>query len=238
MAGLRPPAGLAPKSPADETGGMTRLGKRHARTPLGAALVACLGVIAALAVAPGPATAVAAVTWTIKPGGSVTAMSGKATFKDTATGSIFTCLSVSMTGTLKSGSGLSGSGGGSISAVTFTNCTSPLGLVIPLKAAGLPWHVNLSSESSGVVTGSISHMQMVDKSAPCNFVLDGTGGTARDGHVKFRYTDGTGRLQVLTTGGGLHYYAVAGCAGLFNTGDPGTLSDTFALSPRQAITSP
>jgi hypothetical protein len=80
--------------------------------------------------------------------------------------------------------------------------------------------------------------QMVGKSAPCNFVVDGTSGTARDGHVKFRYTDATGRLQVLTTASGLHYCAVAGCAGLFSTGDPGTLGDTFALSPRQAITSP
>jgi hypothetical protein len=165
-------------------------------------------------------------------------MSAKATFKDTATGSAFTCQSVSMTGTLKSGSGLSGSGAGSLSAVSFANRTSPINLVLPLKATGLPWHVNLSSDSNGVVTGTISHMQIVDKSPPCNFVLDGTSGTARDGHVRFRYTGSTGRLQVLTTGGGLHYYAVAGCAGLFGTGDPDTLSDTFTLMPRQTITSP
>jgi hypothetical protein len=56
--------------------------------------------------------------------------------------------------------------------------------------------------------------------------------------VKFSYTDGTGRLTTLTTGGNLHFYNVTGCAGLFNDNDPLTISGTFPLSPKQAITSP
>ena len=55
---------------------------------------------------------------------------------------------------------------------------------------------------------------------------------------KFGYTDGTGRLTTLTTGGNLHFYNVTGCAGLFNNNDPLTISGTFPLSPKQAITSP
>lgn len=166
------------------------------------------------------------------------AMSGKATFKDTRTGSSFTCTSVSMTGTLKSGTGLPGSGAGSISAVTFTNCTSPLNLRLPLKATALPWHVNLSAESNGTVTGTIGHMQITENGPGCAFEIDGTGATARDGHVTFHYANGTGKLQVLTAGSGLHYYAIKGCAGLFGTGDLNTLSDTFTLTPKQTITSP
>src|SRR5579859_2282970 len=222
---------------------MTGAGKPRMRIPVAglAALAACLGGIAALGAAPGPAAAVAAATWTIKPGGSVMAMSGKATFKDTGTGSVFSCTSVSMTAALKSGSGLSGSGAGSISAVTFTNCTSPLNVrlpltvVLPLTATALPWHVNLSSESNGTVTGTISHMRITEKGPGCAFVLDGTGATARDGHVRFHYANGTGKLQVLTTASGLHYYAIQGCAGLFRTGDTDTISDTFTLTPTQAI---
>src|SRR6266568_4096811 len=215
---------MAPGLPRHETGGMTRWRARPARAllaALAAALAACLGVTAALA----------AATWTIKPGGGFTAASGQGTFKDTRTGNSFTCQSLSLTGTLKSGSGLPGPGAGSIPAVGFTNCTSPLNLNLryPLRATALPWHVSLSSDNSGVVTGTIGHIQVVDKSPGCNFVLDGTGATAGDGHVQFRYTNSSGKLRVLTTGGSLHTYRVPGCAGLVNNGDPVTLAVTFTL---------
>jgi len=210
---------------------MSRVSKPLTRVLLAApaaALAACLGVTAALA----------ATTWTVKPGGSFTAKSGTATFKDTATGSIFTCTSVSVTGTLKSGTGLSGSGVGSISAVGFTNCTSPLNLRLFLKATALPWHVNLAADNKGAVTGTISHIQIQVTNPGCAFVLDGTGATARDGSLKFRYTDSTGRLTLLRTGGNLNVYNVRSCAGLVNDNDPLALSATLTLSPKQAITSP
>jgi hypothetical protein len=72
----------------------------------------------------------------------------------------------------------------------------------------------------------------------CTAVIDGTSGTASDGTVKLRYTNSTGRLRLLTTGGNLHFYNVRGCAGLVNTGDPATISARFTVSPKQAITSP
>jgi len=50
---------------------------------------------------------------------------------DTKTRSNWTCQSVTVTGKLKSGSGLSGSGAGSVSAVTFNTCTNPLGKTPP-----------------------------------------------------------------------------------------------------------
>ena len=193
-----------------------------------AVLVATLGATAALA----------ATTWTIRPGGAVTATATAAGFRDTKTRSIFTCQSVAISGRLKSGSGLAGSDAGSVSAVTFTHCTSPLGVTFTLTPKDLPWHLNLSGDSGGVVTGSISHMRS-DLSGPsCSAVIDGTSATASDGRLNFSYADGTGRLATLTTGGSLHFYDVKGCLGLFDSNDPLTVGATFPLSPKQSITSP
>jgi hypothetical protein len=214
--------------------------KRYAR-------ILCAGCAAVLAAALGVTTALAATTWTIQPGGAITAKSGTAVFKDATTRQMFSCTSLSARGSLKTGSGLSGWHAGSISAVGFHTCTSPFGrmqapqisLIWTLRATGLPWHVNFSSSNSGVVAGTISHVQInVSTNAPCSFVFDGTAATARDGWVKFTYTDSTGRLTVLTTGGNLHAYNVIDCLGLFNNGDPVRISATFTLSPKQTITSP
>jgi hypothetical protein len=210
----------------------TRVNRRHAR-------ILAAGPAAVLAATLGVTAALAATTWTVKPGGAFTATAGNASFKDTTTRATFTCTSVTASGTLKSGSGLSGSGAGSISAVVFGHCTSPLGVTWGLKPTDLPWHVNLSSYNGGVATGSISHMQIQFAGPSCTAVIDGTSATASNGHLKFRYTDGTGRLQLLATGGDLHFYNVNGCAGIYDSGDVLTASSaTFALSPKQAITSP
>ena len=72
----------------------------------------------------------------------------------------------------------------------------------------------------------------------CTAVIDGTSGTASDGTVKFSCSDPTGVLQVRATGGNLHFYNVQGGAGLINTGDSASISATFTVSPKQAITSP
>lgn len=200
------------------------------------------GSAAVLAAMLGATAAFAATTWTIKPGGAVTAKATNAPFTDTKTGTKTTCSSMTASGTLKTGSGLSGSGAGSISAFTFTHCTGPLGLTarvtFSLTATGLPWHINFASFGNGVVTGSISHMRIRLAGPSCSAVIDGTGATAGDGHVKFSYSNGTGHLKTLTTGGNLHFYSVMGCAGLFNSGDPMTISANFTVSPKEAITSP
>jgi hypothetical protein len=56
--------------------------------------------------------------------------------------------------------------------------------------------------------------------------------------VLFQYTNSTGKLKVLTTGGNLHIYKVVGCAGLIASGDALTFSGTYTASPKQTITSP
>ncbi len=214
------------------------MSNRYARI-LAAAGAAVLA--ATLAAAP----ALASTTWTIQPGGAITTTSGRFTFKDRRTGSVLTCVSATASGTLKHGSGLPGARAGSLSAVGFASCTGPgisdSDLKVTFQATDLPWHVNLSSydAATGVVTGAISHLQIMVLGNGCNAVIGGTSGTASDGWVPFTYTDSTGQLTVLATNGNLHTWNVsAGCLGLVNDGDRARLGATFTVSPKQAITSP
>jgi hypothetical protein len=210
----------------------TAMSSRYAR-------ILAAGGAAVLAVTLAPAPALAATTWTIQPGGAITATSGRFTLKDTRTGSVVPCVSATASGTLKRGSGLPGSRAGSLSAVGVTDCTDPV--VFHLQATDLPWHVNLSSydAATGVVTGAVSHLQITMSGDGCTAVIDGTSGTASDGWVKFTYADSTGRLTLLTAIGNLHFWNVStGCLGLINSGDRATLGGTFTVSPKQAMTSP
>jgi hypothetical protein len=213
------------------------MGNRYARI----LAVGCAAVLAAtLAAAP----VLAAGTWTIHPGGAITAMSGKVTFTDIRDGRLFSsfaCASATASGTLKRGSGLSGSRAGSLSAAGFSSCSGPGGPRFAPQPADLPWHVNLSSydAATGVATGTVSHLQIPVSGNGCNFVIASTSGTASDGRVRFTYADSTGRLTVLADSGNLHFWNVsAGCLGGFNDGDRATLSATYTVSPEQAITSP
>lgn len=208
-----------------------------------AALVAALGVTAALAAT--------AKTWTVSPGGTITAAAGRGTLTDIAPKHAMRCFSLTARGTLRSGSGLPGADVGSLSADSFATCAYPLTstLLIDffLHAGGPPWQVNLFSynAATGVVRGTISHIAITvspspSGAKPCT-VIDGTSATADDGQVAFRYTDSTSQLTVLTTGGNLHYYDArkgSVCDGLFHDRGPATLSATFTVSPKQAIASP
>jgi hypothetical protein len=60
---------------------------------------------------------------------------------------------------------------------------------------------------------------------------------AHNGKVKATYTDATGKLKVLATGGNLHLYNV-NCFGVINNGDSVNFTATYTLIPKQTITSP
>lgn len=209
------------------------MSKQHARS-LFAVAVAVLAAI--LGVTP----VLAATSWTVRPGGPISMKSGKFILTDTTTAQALTCQSSALSGTLKGGSGLPGTGIGSITTVGFTNCSGPLGFRFTLQARDLPWHLNFSSynATAGVVTGSLSHLQMKLSFPGCTAVIGGTSGTASDGSVRVRYTNSTGVLQTRAAGGTLHFYNVRGCAGLVVTGDSATISATSTVSPKQTITSP
>ena len=185
----------------------------------------------------GAGSSPAAVTgWTVSPGGSFTGHAGTTELADTTTGdAAIICASSSSRGTFKSGSGLAGAGIGSIVTVSFRRgCFT-------LTAGRLPWKVSARSYASatGTTVGTITgvHLRFTDP-AFCDLMADGTSATAGNGAVRFRYTDDTGRLQVLRTGGNLHIYRVRGCGGVFHNGDTATLSSTYLIAPVQAVTSP
>lgn len=196
---------------------------------------------AILAMGLGTATSAAATatTWTVRPGGAITAKAGKTALKDTTTGSVLTCSSSHMSGTLKGGSGLHGTGIGSITTAAY-DCSMPVRLVLKLTPRGLPWHLNLVSYNAGtgVSRGTISHVELVFTGPSCSAVINGTSGTTADGVVAVSYANTTGKLTIHAAGGNLHWFHVSGCAGLVGDGHPATLSAAYTLSPPQVITSP
>jgi hypothetical protein len=184
------------------------------------------------------ATSAVAATWTVKPGGAVTAKSGTTTLTDKNTNNKLTCTSSKAGAKLKSGKGLSGTGIGSINTISFSGCTGPLGLSFTVTPGHLPWKLNAVSYSSGVTHGTITGIHATLKGSGCSAVVDGTGASANNGKVSATYTNGTHKLKILTTGGNLHIYKVSGCLGLINSGDAATFSATYTVSPGQTITSP
>jgi len=196
---------------------------------------------AALAMSSGALSSAAATTktWTVRPGGAITATAGKTTLADTATGSELTCNSARMSGTLRHGAGLHGTGIGSIATATF-HCPSPIVPPLKLTARGLPWQLNLVSydTGTGVGRGTISHLELMFTGPSCSAAANGTSGTTADGVVAASYANTTGKLTIHAAGGNLHWFHVSGCAGLLEDGDAATLSAAYALSPPQMITSP
>jgi hypothetical protein len=203
--------------------------------------------ISALAVAGGsalalvattPSFATAAATWTVKPGGSATA-SGSAQVKDSNTGTVAKCTKLKLNTTLKKGSGLSGSHIGKITGPSsaFSGCSIGT-IAVTVVASGFPWFLNASSFSSGVTTGTITGIHLKASATGCSAILDGTGASADNGKVKVKYTNSTGVLKILGSGGNLHDWAVSGCLGLVNSGDPEVASGSTKVSPIQKITSP
>lgn len=210
------------------------------RTGIGAVALAATAALAAGTAAAVPAGA-AATTWTVRPGGAVTATAGKTTLTDTATGDTNSCESSRMSGTLKAGSGLSGTGIGSLTTAVYSLCQAG---PFPGKvtAHGLPWRLNLTSydRRTGVARGTISHLQInfAPSDIQCTAAVKATSSTTPDGVVPVSYASNTGTLKILTTGGDLHWYHVHNCAGIINNGDAATLSASYTISPRQAVTSP
>ena len=212
---------------------MKRLSRRMLIT--GGATALAVGATAGVALA-------VAITFSISPGGKVTGSSGTTTLTDTATHSVLTCTTSATAATLKSGHGIPGTSLGSITKLTFGStanpCIGPLQLHFKVTNKGFPWTLSGSSFASGVTTGNISKIKSSLVGGPCSLTVGGTTATST-GKVKVTYTNSSGKLKVLTTGGNLHVWNVSsGCAGLINSGDPTTFSGTYTVTPKQTITSP
>jgi hypothetical protein len=198
------------------------------------------GAATALLIGVSAGPALAAVTFTVTPGGAITATAGTTTLTDTKSGVVLMCASSSTAATLKSGSGLSGTHIGNITSVSFSNCTGPFGITFTVASSHLPWHLNAVSfnSSTGVTTGTITGIHAKLSGPGCSATVDGTAATKNNGKVSVTYTNSTGVLKVLPTGGNLHIFNVSGCAGLIGNGDPSAFSGSYTVSPTQTITSP
>lgn len=198
--------------------------------------LAVAGGTALALVATTPSFAVAATTYKVTPGGAVTA-SGSAQVKDSKTGTVAKCTKLTLKATLKKGSGLAGAKIGKITgpSTAFSGCS--IGTIsVSVVANGFPWYLNATSYSSGVTKGTITGIDLKASATGCAATLDGTAAGADNGKVAVSYTNSTGALKILSTGGNLHDWGVSGCLGLINNGDPEVASGTTTVTPKQTIT--
>lgn len=177
-------------------------------------------------------------TWTVQPGGKFSGKSGTVNITDTSTGTVITCKTSALTGTLQTGSGLTGTGLGSVTGLSLSGCAGPAGLAFTETSNALPWALNAASYTGGVTSGMITGIDATLTSSGCSATLDGTAAGADNGQVGITYSNSSGQLAVLATGGNLTFSAISGCLGLISNGDAATASATYTLSPKQKITSP
>jgi hypothetical protein len=205
----------------------------------GAAVTLMIGASAAPAFAATP-------TWSVSRGGAIAAKSGTTVLTDPKAHVTLKCTSSSTKATLKKGHHLSGAGIGSITALSFTNCTGPFGLKFSVNSsasAKKPWKLNALkyNKKTGVTTGTITgiHATLVGKGGVgCTAVVDGTGAVKDNGSVDITYTNHTHKLVVQAGGDNLHIYDVKGCLGLIGNGQASSFTATYVVSPGQTITSP
>lgn len=202
------------------------------------------GIIAAALAVALPASAT--TTWTVSGGTSWTAslQSGASVvLADSTAGTSITCTVSSAAGTIKNGTGLSGTGIGTVTSFTLgtssIKCTGPFGTTCTAtQKAGTIWNINVVSYSGGVTTGDITGIDLIvncsDIFGVCTAEVIGT--------ANFTYNNSTGVLT-LTGSGTLTVTSAtgSGCAGLIKTSDTITIKITsggFLFSPVLTITSP
>jgi hypothetical protein len=207
---------------------------------IGSGLVA--GAAVALMIgASTPAALAATPTWTVKPGGNISAKSGTTVLTDTKTHTVLKCTSSTTKTTLKKGAKLKGAGIGSVTALSFTKCTGPFSIkftVTSTASTKKPWKLNAVSynKKTGVTSGTITGIHATLKGTGCSAVVDGTGAAKNNGEVHVTYTNKTHKLAVLGSGGNLHIYDVKGCLSLIGNGQASSFTATYTVSPGQTIT--
>jgi hypothetical protein len=203
------------------------------RKPFTAALLTLSAAGVALALSATSASA-ATGTWSVKPGGAISGAAGTTTLTDTTSGLAISCKTSTLTGTLKKGTKLQGAGLGTITNVSFNNCSVD-GLTLSISSGAVKWPLNAVSYKSPTTTGTITKIHVSISSSECSAVIDGTSGSANNGKVKITYNNTTHKLAILPTGGNLHVWDVSGCLGAVSNGDAGTIKNSSAITPAQTI---
>ncbi len=206
---------------------------------LGRALV--LSAAAASVVGLAAAPALAATTWTVKPGGSIKGTAGTTVVTDTTKGLSVNCTSSVAKGTLKSGSGLAGKGIGTVTSLAFKGCSVATFTVSVTITGKMPLNATAYNATTKVASMTVTkiHGTFSVSSLGCSATIDGTGATAHNGMVKAKFANKTDILKVLASGGNLHLYNVSsGCQGAVSSGDSVNFTAGYKLAPAQHITSP
>jgi hypothetical protein len=187
-----------------------------------------------------------AATWSVTSGGTFTAAlkSGTSvTLTDTTTSQSITCSVASAGGSVPNGTGLSGTGIGSITSATFgtssNKCSGPFfSTFTSALKSGTTWHLNAVSYAAGVTTGTITG---IDALLTGSSVFGSCSAEVTGEADKVTYTNSTGQLQISadpTPKLTLSNVTGAGCAGLINNTDKATIAATFIVTPKAQITSP
>jgi hypothetical protein len=185
--------------------------------------------------------ATAATTWSVGPAGSFSGSGGPVTLTDATTGTVLTCKSSAISGSLKSGRGLPGAGIGSFTSVTFKSCLGPGGKTFTVTASastGSPWVLNALSYDATTLaaTVTISSVMASISGTGCNATVAGATATT-PGTIGGTYTNNvfTPTLGLNPTGGTLHTWNVSGCSGLFSGGDGLTVAVTYSIATGQVV---
>ena len=202
---------------------------------LGRALVLSAATASVIGLAAAPA--LAATTWTVKPGGAVTATAGATTVNDVTAGLAVSCTSSVMKGTLKSGSGLAGKAIGTFTSLAFNSCSTS-GVTLSVTLTGkMPLNATKYSSTTKTANMTITGIKgtLSVPSVGCSATIAGTTATT-GGTVHAKFSNKTNTLKVLTTGSNLHLYNDT-CP-VTASGDAVNFTSSYKFTPAQKITSP
>lgn len=206
------------------------------------AIVVATAAVSALALAP-PAFA---DTWSVTGGGTIAASLASGTnavLRDVSTGQNINCSVATSGGEVPDGTGLPGTGIGSITSATFgtssSKCSGPFfSTFTSVLKPGSTWQLNAVSYANGVTTGTITGVDTLVTGSS----IFGSCNSEVTGEVdSVTYDNATGQLKIaadsvpnLT----ISNVTGSGCAGLIRNNDKATLAATFVVSPAVQITSP
>jgi hypothetical protein len=200
-------------------------------------LFSVAGTAAVVGLAAAPALAATTLTVKVTGGGTYTAKSTNTVLSDN--GVNVTCKGSSGSGTIASAThkGTSPVKVGTVTKLSFSNCSGPLGKVTT-KVMGLPYTISADSKttSKGSTDGIIGGAKVAVSMTGCSFMVGGS--------TPGFYTNSSHKLSVtaklptkaLNTAK-LTVSGVKGCAGLVKNGDHPTYTSTYTVSRKIVIKS-
>jgi hypothetical protein len=209
------------------------------RTRLASLLLAAGTAALAIALSTPASSAIAATGWNVTPGGPFTGkQSGKVTIIDTVTKRTIVCATAAAAGRFKPGTGLPGTGIGTLRSLSLTDCATGRGLAFTVTASALPWSLNADKYIQAKTTtyGTLTGMHFALAATGCSATIDGTSATSDNGSVVIHIHNKPSKLKLEAAGGALHVYVGSGCTGVFRNGDAVSVSTAYLISPAQKVT--